>query len=103
MEVAKTVGELRTSKAYSDNQAAGHAGIMLFEGERLLKKGKQSEINFLEWLSTQTNPDLMELKALAPRYFGIEERNGNKYIVLENLLFGYDYPNIIDCKLGRIT
>src|SRR5690242_10620563 len=36
--------------APEEGQAGGHAGTLLFEGDRLLKKAKKGEINFFEWL-----------------------------------------------------
>jgi 1D-myo-inositol-tetrakisphosphate 5-kinase/inositol-polyphosphate multikinase len=100
---AGTVGKVRANEEYSDSQAGGHAGIMIFEGDRLLKKSKPNEILFVEWLCAQTSQLWTDFKTLAPRFYGIEEREGNKYVVMENLLLGYDHPNIMDCKLGRIT
>lgn len=102
MEEAK-VGKARTNEEYSDSQAGGHAGIMIFEGDRLLKKSKQNEIGFFQWMAAQDTPLYRDFRVLAPQFYGVEERNGNHYIVLENLLTNYEHPNIMDCKLGRIT
>lgn len=88
---------------YSESQAGGHAGILIFEGDRLLKKSKPNEIAFYEWLSNQSSPLFSDLKLLIPTFYGFETRNDSTYVVLENLLSGYDHPNIMDCKLGRIT
>lgn len=88
---------------YSDSQAGGHAGIMIFEGDRLLKKSKPNEIAFYDWLSTQSSPLYNDLKLLIPTFYGFEVRNGSTYVVLENLLTDYQHSNIMDCKLGRIT
>lgn len=90
-------------KALSVSQAGGHEGIMIFENNRVLKKSKQPEISFFQWLYSQDTPMFKELQNFAPHFYGVEARNGNNYIVLENLLTEYDYPNIMDCKLGRIT
>lgn len=103
MEGPNIVGKVRQNEEYSDSQAGGHAGIMIFEGDRLLKKSKQNEINFFEWLYTQNTPILEELKLIAPRFYGVDRRQEGSYIILENLLNDYTHPNIMDCKLGRVT
>ena len=102
MESAQ-VGKVRLNEDHSDGQAGGHAGIMIFEGDRLLKKCKQNEIRFFEWLYSQNSPIIEELREFAPRFYGVEERNGSNYVVMENLLTGVEHPNIMDCKLGRVT
>ena len=103
MESAHPPGKVHLNEVYSDSQAGGHAGIMIFEGNRLLKKCKQNEISFFEWMHLQADPIMEDFKKIAPEFYGIEERNGSRYVVLENLLQGYDHPNIMDCKLGKIT
>lgn len=90
-------------ETYSDSQAGGHVGIFIFEGDRLLKKSKPNEIAFYDWLSHQSSPLFNDLKLLIPTFYGFETRNDSTYVVLENLLSGYDHANIMDCKLGRIT
>ena len=103
MEATHHVGKVKNNEEYSDSQAGGHAGIMIFEGDRLLKKSKQNEIRFVQWLLTQSSQLWADFKELAPRFYGVEHRDGSDYVVMENLLLGYDHPNIMDCKLGRIT
>ncbi len=97
------VEEVRAKEEYSDSQAGGHAGILIFEGDRLLKKSKPGEIKFFEWLAQQDNLLFNDFNLLAPAFYGVEHRHGTDYTVLENLLKGFDHPNIMDCKLGRIT
>eukprot|EP00358_Blepharisma_japonicum_P006436 CAMPEP_0202941122 /NCGR_PEP_ID=MMETSP1395-20130829/1233_1 /ASSEMBLY_ACC=CAM_ASM_000871 /TAXON_ID=5961 /ORGANISM="Blepharisma japonicum, Strain Stock R1072" /LENGTH=182 /DNA_ID=CAMNT_0049636041 /DNA_START=285 /DNA_END=830 /DNA_ORIENTATION=+ len=89
----------------STDQAGGHAGVMIFEGDKLLKRCKESEINFYRWLYSPEHDDpmIMELRQMAPRFYGTQEREGGTYVVLENLLLGYDHANFMDCKIGKIT
>lgn len=94
---------VRDREGYSDHQVGGHSGIMIFEGERLLKRSKPNEIKFYKWLKLQNGPLYSDLKRLVPTFYGVERRDGHEYIILENLVTGYDHPNMMDCKLGRIT
>lgn len=89
----------------NSEQAGGHAGVMIFEGDHLLKRCKPSEINFYQWLYTpeHNDPSILELKQIVPRFYGVQEREGHSYVTLENLLIGYDHANIMDCKMGKIT
>ena len=48
MEGGNLAGKIRQNEVYSDSQAGGHAGIMIFEGDRVLKKCKQNEISFFQ-------------------------------------------------------
>lgn len=95
----------KKAKMHEEGQAGGHGGTLIFEGDKLLKKAKQSEIAFFEWLYSpnQTDSIINEIKKYAPKFYGIEERNGERYVSMENLLTGYENPNIMDCKLGKIT
>lgn len=97
------VRKVQSGEEFSDNQAGGHVGIFIFEGDRLLKRSKPGEIRFFEWLMQQNTPLFTDFKFLAPTFYGVEHRDGDDYVVLENLLAGYDHPNIMDCKIGRIT
>ena len=86
-------------------QAGGHAGTLIFEGDRMLKKSKQGEIDFFKWLhsSEQSANEASQLRQFAPHYYGTEGREGHTYVVLENLLHKYPNANFMDCKLGKVT
>jgi hypothetical protein len=43
------------------------------------------------------------LKSLVPKFYGTEIKDGKTFLVLENLLWGMVNPNLLDCKLGKIT
>jgi 1D-myo-inositol-tetrakisphosphate 5-kinase/inositol-polyphosphate multikinase len=46
---------------------------------------------------------LVQLREIVPHYYGTEEIDGKTFIVLENLLTGYEHPNLLDCKIGKVT
>lgn len=62
-------------------------------------------MKFWAWLFSEENTDenMQKFKEFIPQYHGIEERGGSQYIVLENLLDGYDHSNFMDVKLGKVT
>jgi hypothetical protein len=89
-------------KSHPEDQAGGRSG-MIFEGNSFLKKLRASELHFYQWLQGLTSGIFSEFKPFTPEFFGVEQRNGEDFIVLENLLTGHEYANIMDCKLGNIT
>ena len=86
-------------------QAGGHEGSFILKGDKLLKRAGDAEIEFYTSLfsSQNTNQDLIELQQFVPNYYGLEKINDKNYLILENLLQGYEHPNILDCKIGKIT
>mmetsp|Transcript_14184 Transcript_14184/g.14254 ORF Transcript_14184/g.14254 Transcript_14184/m.14254 type:complete len:496 (+) Transcript_14184:16-1503(+) len=86
-------------------QAAGHEGSLIPRGDKLLKRVKAPEITFYDYLFSPTleNPEMIEFRKFVPYYFGVEKLNGHDHIVIENLLYGYTHPSILDCKIGKVT
>ncbi|CAG9330582.1 unnamed protein product [Blepharisma stoltei] len=86
-------------------QAGGHEGILIFRRDKLLKRALSSELNFYRTLfnPNNQNPILHEFRKLVPKFYGSQSIDGNNYVVLENLLWGYDNPSIMDCKIGKVT
>lgn len=69
--------------ATSENvQAGGHAGTLIFEGDKLLKRCKEGEIGFWEWLFNSSHTDyiMQEFKYLCPNYYGTVQREGVSYM-----------------------
>ena len=87
------------------SQAGGHEGSLMARGDKLLKRVGPAEYTFYTTLFAEDNadPDLLELRKFVPQYFGIEKIDGRDFLVLENLLTGYDHPSILDCKIGKVT
>jgi len=89
---------------YTENQVGGHPGTIIDLHDKILKKAKESEFEMYQFLYSEKCPeDLQELKTYLPKYLGTEEINGEDFIILENLHLGFEFPNIVDCKIGRIT
>jgi len=82
-------------------QAGGHGGklSMLFEGPRLLKPALYpKEAAWYEALNRGELPAALTEHALVPRFLGYEQRNGIRYLVLENLVHGYlQYAHLFLC------
>lgn len=87
------------------DQAGGHAGSLIARGDKLLKRVGPAEFKFYTSLFDEENKDedLIELRKFVPKYFEVEQIEGKDYLVLENLLTDYDHPNILDCKVGKVT
>lgn len=90
----------------SDMISGGHAGDFVARGDKMLKKSKKGELLFYQDLLNPSSKFAKEnefLAKLAPKFFGVEEINGEKYIVMENLFDGMEKASIIDAKLGAVT
>ena len=89
---------------YSDDQAGGHPGSIIHLDDKILKKAKATEINFYKWLyEDERSKEIKQLKQFLPKFEGTKLIEDKEFLVLENLHNGYDNPNVMDCKLGRIT
>ena len=87
------------------DQAGGHSGSLIARGDKLLKKAGPKEQAFYQHLFSEEcqDPALVQLREIVPHYYGIEVIDGKNFMVLENLLTGYDNPNLLDCKIGKVT
>ena len=96
-------GEKRPEENFS--QAGGHVGRIIAGGDRVFKKCTKNELDFYSSLFDVQNAcsELIEFRRFIPQYYGTKEINGEKYLILENLLKGYDHPSIFDCKIGKVT
>ncbi|XP_028652031.1 inositol-trisphosphate 3-kinase Cb isoform X1 [Erpetoichthys calabaricus] len=85
-------------KRYPWVQLAGHAGnFKAGDFGKILKKYCECEHLCLESLMSDS------LKPFVPGYFGVVERDGETYNQMEDLLAEFDYPCIMDCKMGVRT
>jgi hypothetical protein len=79
------------------SQAGGHAGAFLKAAEgRIMKKVAKNEFIFY----SDTLKKFPQCKPYLPGFFGTEARDGNNYIVLEDLTSPYKKPCILDVKIG---
>ncbi|XP_078591602.1 inositol-trisphosphate 3-kinase A-like isoform X2 [Branchiostoma floridae x Branchiostoma japonicum] len=85
-------------KKYPWVQLAGHAGnFKAGEGGTILKKHCNREAKCLKKLMG----DL--LRSYVPEYKGDVERDGEKFMEMEDLLGDFDTPAVMDCKMGIRT
>jgi len=88
----------------SDIQVGGHPEAIIFLGDKICKLAKNSEIEFYSWLFGPTSSNMMKkMIDFIPKYYGVSDIQGNKYLVLENLNYDSKDANLMDCKLGKIT
>ncbi|XP_030075111.1 inositol-trisphosphate 3-kinase B isoform X2 [Microcaecilia unicolor] len=79
-------------------QLAGHEGnFKPSERGQILKKFSQVENSCLEALMQDV------LRPYVPTYYGVVEKEQEKYIRMEDLLQGLERPSIMDCKIGVRT
>ncbi|KAM4721931.1 inositol-trisphosphate 3-kinase B-like [Rhinophrynus dorsalis] len=79
-------------------QLAGHEGnFKASERGHILKKFSPIENACLVALMNDA------LRPYVPTYHGLEERDGQTYIKMEDLLKGLEAPSIMDCKMGIRT
>jgi hypothetical protein len=78
---------------------------LIAEGDKLYKRAGPAEVKFYKELfdESQSDEQLIKFRDFVPKYFGTKEISGQTYLILENLLTGFDHPNILDCKIGKVT
>lgn len=66
-----------------NTQAGGHPGTLIFEGDKLLKRCKEGEIGFWEWLFSSGGSDYImnEFRYLCPNFYGTVQRDGVSFKV----------------------
>ncbi|XP_056284576.1 inositol-trisphosphate 3-kinase B isoform X1 [Pseudoliparis swirei] len=85
-------------KKYPWVQLAGHAGSFKAGANgRILKKHCDSEQRCLSLLMRDV------LRPYVPGYHGDVEKDGQKYNQMEDLLAEFDFPCVMDCKMGVRT
>jgi len=79
------------------SQAGGHAGAFLKVTEgRIMKKVSKNEFGFY----SEILKNFPQVKPYLPGFYGTEARDGNNYVVLEDLTSPYKRPCILDVKIG---
>ncbi|XP_044233242.1 inositol-trisphosphate 3-kinase B isoform X1 [Thunnus albacares] len=85
-------------KKYPWIQLAGHAGSFKAGANgRILKKHCECEQRCLSLLMRDV------LRPFVPGYHGDVEKDGQKYNQMEDLLAEFDFPCVMDCKMGVRT
>ncbi|XP_074854957.1 inositol-trisphosphate 3-kinase A isoform X2 [Carettochelys insculpta] len=85
-------------KRYSWVQLAGHTGsFKAAESGTILKRFSENEKECFELLMKDP------LCSCVPAFHGVVERDGEKYIQLDDLLADFEGPCVMDCKMGIRT
>ena len=89
------------------DQAGGHAGGIIYDGEKMIKKTKPSEIeNYSKIFDDSEETSLTKLRPFVPKYYGADltaSSGGKIDMTIENLLHGLENGSYIDIKLGSST
>jgi len=89
-----------TKQEQFSHQAGGHAGAFLKGGEgQIMKKVGNNEFVFY----SQTLAAHPSCKPYLPVYHGVQEKDGNKYVTIEDLTQYYKKPCILDVKIGTTS
>ena len=93
------------SEAYE--QAGGHAGGIVFDGEKITKQTKKSEVDnykAINEISEDGETSLNKLKPFVSTYYDAKEiendEKGKWSITIQNLLYGKEKGSFMDIKLG---
>jgi len=80
-----------------DHQMGGHEGTFHKVDEtKIMKKAGKAETEFYEIIHLYPS-----LQTLAPKFHGINEVDGTKYIIIEDLTHNFKKPCILDVKIGK--
>ena len=91
-------------------RVAGRWLLAGFENKYILKplqrppKGER-EMKFYQTVFDErcTNPLLLALRPLIPRYHGILDHDGLQYLILEDIIRPFRKPSVCDVSMGTIT
>nr|XP_046268452.1 inositol-trisphosphate 3-kinase A [Scatophagus argus] len=79
-------------------QLAGHKGNFKAADEgNILKKFSENEMRCFETLRNDA------LLPFVPGYHGVVENDGESFLRMTDLLANFDFPNVMDCKMGVRT
>eukprot|EP00727_Mastigamoeba_balamuthi_P014541 m51a1_g9711 putative inositol polyphosphate multikinase alpha (279) ;mRNA; r:1404665-1405704 len=99
---AAAAREQRHAVPQEGHQVGGHGGgALLFDRGRVLKRvDEPKELAFFEFANGKSGGMLAQL---TPKYYGLRQRGGAKYIVMEDVVARYSRPCIADMKMGTRT
>lgn len=66
-------------------------------------RGPREHQFYLDMFSDKISNEMRALRPFLPEFLGTYEFDGMNYLKLENIIRSYEYPCVIDIKLGRIT
>ncbi|OCH86203.1 SAICAR synthase-like protein [Obba rivulosa] len=99
-----------TSAPIIANQVGGHAGLLSHledsDGSLLTKFALAKEVAFYE--AVASDDALEPLRPFVPQFYGTlklegqVDTAGDRFIVLEDLTYRFDRPNVLDIKLGTV-
>ncbi|CAF3967656.1 unnamed protein product [Rotaria magnacalcarata] len=66
-------------------------------------RGPREHQFYLNMFSDEISNELRALRPFLPKLLGTYQFDSMTYLVLENIVRSYEYPCVIDIKLGRVT
>jgi len=79
------------------HQTGGHAGTFhKVDEQKIMKKVGKNEFQFYQEIHNYPS-----LQILAPQFFGVQEKDENNFIIIQDLTHGFKKPCILDVKIGR--
>ncbi|CAF3411362.1 unnamed protein product [Rotaria socialis] len=66
-------------------------------------RGPREHQFYLDMFSDEISNELRALRPFLPKLLGTYQFDSMTYLVLENIVRSYEYPCVIDIKLGRVT
>lgn len=66
-------------------------------------RGPREHQFYADMFSGNMSNELLALRPFLPKFLGTYQFDQMTYLILENIIQSYEYPCVIDIKLGRIT
>ncbi|CAH8830283.1 unnamed protein product [Trichobilharzia szidati] len=90
--------DARAKQNVSWVQLSGHEGSLISNGKgSVLKRYSQCEAQCLLQLQSDV------LRSFVPQYQGEKLLNGERYLKMQDLLYNFKSPSVMDCKIGQRT
>lgn len=66
-------------------------------------RGPREHTFYADMFSGNLSKELLALRPFLPQFLGTYQFDQMNYLILENIIQSYEYPCVIDIKLGRVT
>lgn len=83
-----------------ETRIAGHPGVIM--KRQFLLKPTQPPYKNEEKVYTRFQERYPQIMPFIPKFYGVKEKGGNQFLVLQNLLNGAKAPAFMDFKAGTL-